>query len=75
MGMQKRKVITTLNISTKKKKNTTTVVTAPSPSMKDVVNRVATLVPSPLNGGVAVDVPAVVKNQLARLCVIKSLYW
>ena len=65
MGSQQQKAITTPGFSTKKQKSTTTVVTTPSPCMgKD---RLAAAAAAGNNKKMVEEVPAVTKDQLARL--------
>ncbi|KAL7537491.1 hypothetical protein ACHAXR_008691, partial [Thalassiosira sp. AJA248-18] len=72
MGSQQQKDITTPGQSTKKKKSTTTVVTTPSPCMmgrdrNKASSAAAAAAGAGANSTPALEVPAVSKDQLARL--------
>lgn len=69
MGTVQQRAITTPGISTKKKKSTTTVINTPPPlsSASGGVGRTTDGDDSTLPGGGAIEVPAVRREQLARL--------
>jgi hypothetical protein len=76
MGTVQQRAITTPGISTKKKKSTTTVINTPPPLLSSVngggVGRMTDGDDSTLPGGGAIEVPAVRREQLARLRTIMA---